>query len=100
MNIESKLASVLYQVDRTKHIKVKAEICQACEERWCLNICPSECFTLIEDRVEFAYEGCLECGACEKVCEEKSNRGLISLAICYSPRSTKSTISLTRNFVP
>ncbi len=72
MNIESKLASVLYQVDRTKHIKVKAEICQACEERWCLNICPSECFTLIEDRVEFAYEGCLECGACEKVCEKKA----------------------------
>lgn len=71
-NIESKLALVLYQVDQSKHIKVNTEICQACQERYCLYVCPAGCFTLVEDKIEFAYEGCLECGACDKACEKSA----------------------------
>ena len=72
MTIESRLYSILFQVDRERHITVKTELCEGCIEKWCTCICPAECYKIVEGRVEFAYEGCLECGACWKVCDKEA----------------------------
>ncbi len=70
MSIEDRLYTVLYQVDRERHILVKTEFCAECNEKWCISICPAQCYKFVEGKLEFAYEGCLECGACQKACDK------------------------------
>jgi ferredoxin like protein len=70
MTIESRLSLVLFQVDRQRHIKLNSEVCEHCDRKWCLTVCPAECFLLVDNKVEFSYEGCLECGTCKNVCEK------------------------------
>lgn len=70
MTIENKLYSILFQVDRQRHTQVKTELCNECNEKWCVTVCPAECYKIVEGKVEFAYDGCLECGTCQKVCEK------------------------------
>ncbi len=70
MKIEEKLALNKFDVDQEAHIKLKEEICQKCEWRICLYICPAECYTLREDKISFDYEGCLECGSCQIACDK------------------------------
>ena len=72
MRVESRLYTLLYQVDRQRHITVNSEICANCKEQWCTFVCPAECFSMVEGKVEFAYDGCLECGSCRQVCEKKA----------------------------
>jgi len=68
LNVEDKLAVNKYDVDREVHIQVDGEVCQACEERYCLYVCPADCYKLVEGHVTFSYEGCLECGSCRIAC--------------------------------
>jgi len=66
--IADKLALNKYDVDKEAHIRLKEDICQECELRSCLYVCPAECFKLREGKVSFDYEGCLECGSCQISC--------------------------------
>ena len=72
MRTESRLSTVNYQIDRERHITLNADLCEQCAEKWCTFVCPAECFSLVEGKVEFAYDGCLECGACRQVCDKKA----------------------------
>ena len=68
LSVEDKLAVNKFDVDREVHIQVNEEVCQACEERYCLYVCPADCYKLVEGHVTFSYEGCLECGSCRIAC--------------------------------
>lgn len=72
MAIEEKLSLVRYNVDIEPHIRINTTICKTCLERECLFVCPAECYTLQEDEVTFAHEGCLECGTCYVTCDKKA----------------------------
>jgi len=85
-SIEDKLAVNKYDLDEEVHIRLKDEICKECEHRPCVSVCPADCFKLKEDKLSFAYEGCLECGSCRIVCPGNAvdwalPRG--GLGICY-----------------
>ncbi len=70
MTMAERLALNKYDVDTEPHIRLRLEICQACERRPCLGVCPAECFKSREGKISFAYEGCLECGSCSIVCDK------------------------------
>jgi ferredoxin like protein len=70
MSIENRLYLVPYQVDPERHIEVKVDACSACIGRQCTQVCPAECYVFADGRLEFNFEGCLECGSCRIVCEE------------------------------
>lgn len=68
MALEDKLYHTRFVVDVLPHIKVSNEICLDCLEKPCLYVCPSGNYKLEDNRLNFAWEGCLECGACRVVC--------------------------------
>jgi ferredoxin like protein len=68
MAIEDKLSTVRFTIDTEPHIKVNAELCETCEHKPCLYVCPVQNFELIEGKVVFSWQGCMECGACRIVC--------------------------------
>jgi len=70
VTIVDKLALNKYDVDKEAHAHLKEEICQECQVRSCLYICPAECYKLREGKVTYAYEGCLECGSCQISCDK------------------------------
>ena len=69
MRIEDRLAVNKYDIDRDAHITVNAESCTGCRFRACLYVCPAVCYTLVDGRINFSYEGCLECGSCRVACQ-------------------------------
>ncbi len=48
ISVEDKLAVNKYDVDKDVHIKVNEDICKVCENRYCLYVCPADCFKLRE----------------------------------------------------
>ena len=72
MTMEQRLALNHYDVDTEAHIKIKTDVCQECDLRPCLYVCPAECFKLEEGKISFSYEGCLECGSCRICCDEEA----------------------------
>lgn len=86
-SIEEKVAVNKYDIDREVHIQVKEETCRGCEERYCLYVCPANCYTLTEqNEVVFSYEPCLECGSCRIVCKRGAIDWILprpGLGICY-----------------
>ena len=66
--IDDILQSNIWDVDYEPHIKVEYEKCVACELKPCTKLCPAGCYTLLDNRVLFSYEGCLECGTCRIIC--------------------------------
>jgi len=66
--VEDKLAVDKFDVDREVHIQVDGDICKACEEHYCVYVCPADCYKLGEGHVTYSYEGCLECGSCRIAC--------------------------------
>ncbi len=70
MNIEDKLVQIRYNVDTIPHIKVDLKACDSCQEKWCLYICPVQNYRLEEGKMSFAWQGCVECGACRVACEK------------------------------
>jgi len=63
-----------YRIDQEPHIILNREICLTCAHRACIFICPAGCYEWNENsgRMDFAYEACLECGACFIVCDRQS----------------------------
>lgn len=85
-SIEEKLAVNKYDIDREVHIRLREDICERCDRRLCLYVCPAECFKLLENHITFSYEGCLECGSCRIICEEGAidwNLPRGGFGICY-----------------
>ena len=70
MKIDDKLALNLFHVDKDPHIQVDQEICRKCPHKICTFVCPVENYTLEGDNVVFSWEGCLECGTCQIVCDQ------------------------------
>ncbi|MHB8632351.1 MAG: ferredoxin family protein, partial [Thermoplasmatota archaeon] len=47
---------------------VDPDICETCPHTMCTNACPAKCFEFVNGRMQFTYEDCVECGACDIVC--------------------------------
>jgi ferredoxin like protein len=72
MSIENRLYLVPSEVDRERHIQVRLDDCSTCIGRDCTRVCPAQCYVLADGRVEFNYEGCLECGSCRIACDAQA----------------------------
>lgn len=71
MTIEDKLFLDRFQSDKHSHLKIKdRDRCVDCQRKPCTYICPSKVYAWNEkeQRIEVAYEGCLECGTCKYGC--------------------------------
>ena len=68
--IEEELAVNTYTVDGDEsHLRVKSmDICRACADHPCIQICPAAVYEWEEQRLIVCYQGCLECGACRFAC--------------------------------
>ena len=85
-SIEDKLAVNKYDIDKERHIRIKEDFCQTCQDYPCVYACPAECFKLREGHISFSYEGCLECGSCRIVCDKDAVEWALprpGLGICY-----------------
>jgi ferredoxin like protein len=71
VNIDEILDCVSFQVDREPHIVLDARLCVECDHRGCASACPARCYTWSEEerKMDFVYDGCLECGTCYVVCD-------------------------------
>lgn len=72
LRIEDILNNNVWDVDYEAHIIVDTSKCVKCEYKPCVRLCPAECYTMVDDKVLFSYEGCLECGTCRIVCPEEA----------------------------
>jgi ferredoxin like protein len=63
---------VSYGIDSEPHITVNRDVCKGCSHRACTYTCPAKCYiwNSERERVDFAYEACLECGTCLIVCDK------------------------------
>jgi len=46
--------------------KVDKEKCTGCES--CVEECPSEAISMVEDKAEIDADACIDCGVCVDVC--------------------------------
>jgi ferredoxin like protein len=62
---------VSFRIHSETHIRVNREICQGCVHKACTFSCPARCYSWNKERqtIDFAYEGCLECGTCLVICD-------------------------------
>ncbi|MCX7599381.1 MAG: 4Fe-4S dicluster domain-containing protein [Armatimonadetes bacterium] len=64
-----KLYLLKYEVDEESHLVIKDQkVCSECEHKPCINRCPAEVYSWEGDRLQVAYENCVECGVCKIVC--------------------------------
>ncbi len=69
-DIDDKLATVNFVIDKEAHITVRKELCGDCGLKPCLTTCPAQNYTWndVPGELVFNYEGCLECGTCRFIC--------------------------------
>ena len=72
LSIEAKLGLNVFDVDKEPHITVDFSICETCEKKPCLYICPAKLYQLENGKLTYNYEGCLECGSCLIACDKKA----------------------------
>lgn len=73
MHIKQRLGLLTYNTDRDyEHIRVTPEICASCPHHFCTYACPAQCFEVVEGRLVFRYEDCVECGMCDIACDQGS----------------------------
>ncbi len=69
LSVEERLALNRFEIYKEPHIIVDKEKCMECRNKPCINACPAGLYTLDEQgRLQFNYEGCLECGTCRLIC--------------------------------
>lgn len=73
-DVDQKLTLIRTRVHRETHIQVDAGICEHCPHLACVYGCPATCYRVIDGKVKFAYDGCVECGTCAVICD----RGAVS----------------------
>lgn len=62
-----------FNVDEEEpHIVLDKEICSSCTDKPCLYVCPAVLYKLEKNGdIIFDYAGCLECGTCRVLCQNK-----------------------------
>ncbi len=57
----------------TPHVVIDKEKCAKCTEKACLVVCPAKLYKEGPDgQIQFDYAGCLECGTCRVMCQQKA----------------------------
>ena len=71
MNVDELFDIVSFRIHPEAHIIVNETVCAGCTHRACTFCCPAHCYEYSEerDKIDFAYEACLECGTCLLVCD-------------------------------
>jgi ferredoxin like protein len=81
VSVQDELETVSWDVSEEPHITLDKDHCETCEDKPCLHLCPAECFDYQEDQqgnIYFAYEPCVECGACMVFCRNDPDKGAVS----------------------
>ncbi|MCW2236135.1 ferredoxin family protein [Azospirillum canadense] len=76
VKIEEKLYQNRYIVDESRpHIRIRSEAeCKTCTSQACTVCCPAACYSKNEaGTVTLVTDGCLECGTCRVICQDKEN---------------------------
>ncbi|MGC8996130.1 MAG: ferredoxin family protein [Thermoplasmata archaeon] len=47
-------------------------VCDTCEGKYCVHVCPASCYRIENNKVIFHYEDCVECGSCLISCDKKN----------------------------
>ncbi len=68
LSVEDRLGLVSFVIDEEAHIKLIEEECGNCDTKVCLRVCPAKLYTEENGKINFNYEGCLECGTCRVAC--------------------------------
>lgn len=76
IEIKARLGTTDYKIDDHEHahITIDQKICATCDHHMCMFACPALCFELIDGKMVFHYEDCVECGTCDVVCTPGSVR--------------------------
>ena len=74
INIDEIFDFTSFEIDQEAHIELDSEFCKACDHRGCESACPARCYVWSEDdqKMDFVYDGCLECGTCYVVCDQQA----------------------------
>lgn len=72
MQIEERLKSVRFKPDLKSHIQLDQTVCKNCVHHNCVRCCPAQCYKESDGEVRYGHEGCLECGLCRFVCDQKA----------------------------
>jgi len=72
MTVEEKLLTVRFRTDEQAPIRIDTHKCADCPEKACVSVCPAERYRCSPSGVEYSAVGCLECGACQVVCDRKA----------------------------
>ena len=76
IKVEDKLFQNRYRVDEGRpHISVRDyDVCTTCTDKPCTTACPAACYTAEDDgALTTTFDGCLECGTCRIICQDKAN---------------------------
>ncbi|KYH38302.1 MAG: hypothetical protein AYL30_005250 [Candidatus Hecatellales archaeon B24] len=69
LSLDKRLGLNKYEIDSESHIEVDKELCEKCEAKPCLFVCPAEVYKLEDGKLVYSYEDCLECGTCIIACK-------------------------------
>ncbi|MEM0137625.1 MAG: 4Fe-4S dicluster domain-containing protein [Thermoplasmata archaeon] len=73
ISIDDRLALLKYKVDNKPHIILKNDrVCDTCQGKYCVHVCPASCYKLENNKIVFHYEDCVECGSCLIVCDKEN----------------------------
>jgi len=75
MALDQRLALVNFNKDSEPFIVVNTELCNRCEKKPCLYICPAQVYTW-QEQLNYNTEGCLETGACLIVCHKLGEKAI------------------------
>lgn len=68
LTVEERTGLDTYDFGDNKFITVDTAICEKCEPKPCLYVCPAKVYKLSEGHLVYNPEGCMELGACTIVC--------------------------------
>lgn len=67
MSIDDKLGCDIFHIDSTPHIIIDEDFTDQKEIDRVIMACPAQLYTMFNGKLQFNYEGCLECGTCRVV---------------------------------
>lgn len=78
LSLDARLGLDKYEIDEeNSHITVDQALCQSCDLKPCLTVCPAEVYKWVGGQIVVRYENCLECGTCEISCETGGNGSIV-----------------------
>jgi len=71
ISVKDRLITVKNNISKKPHILVDTEICDSgCPHQCTTNVCPAKCYEIIDGKMRFQYEDCIECGTCYYACDQ------------------------------